>query len=63
MQPSVPQLMLFLRFFDCYPALPGPRWLARWVSQAVVLVLGVGVGKWVLGYRESYVEYWRGKVE
>ncbi|KAL8791991.1 MAG: hypothetical protein Q9195_005409 [Heterodermia aff. obscurata] len=62
-EPHVAQLMLFLHFFDCYPALPGPKRVSRPLSQVLVFVLGVVVGKWLLGFKESYSEYYQRKVE
>lgn len=61
--PSIFQIMLWLWMFDCYVALPGPKWLGVPVSQGLVFVLGVVVGKWMLGYRESYEEYFAGDIE
>ena len=54
---QVPQMCLFLWFFDVYLALPGPKWVARPLSQVLVFVVGVVVGKWLLAYKESYEEY------
>ena len=62
MQPSLCQICLWLHLFDCYLALPGPRRLAMWVSQWLVWTLGVVVGKWLLGMKESYPEYYAGDV-
>lgn len=59
-KPNVCQMCLFLHFFDCYLALPGPRKLAMWVSEWLVWILGVVVGKGLLGMRETYPEYWEG---
>lgn len=56
-EPHVVQLMLFLGFFDCYPALPGPKVVSWSLSQVLVFVVGVMVGKWLLGLKESYPEY------
>lgn len=57
--PHVAQLALFLHFFDCYLALPGPKSLAKPLSRVLVFVLGVVVGKWLLGFKESYPEYYK----
>ena len=62
-EPHVAQLMLFLYFFDCYPALPGPKVVARPLSQMLVFLVGIVVGKWLLGFRESYSEYYQRKAE
>ena len=61
--PHVAQLMLFLYFFDCYPALPGPKAVSQPLSQVLVFVVGVVVGKWLLGFEETYPEYYQQKVE
>ena len=59
MAPNLAQLCLFLYFFDCFLAIPGPRFAARPFSQALVFVLGVAIGKWLLGFKESYPEYYK----
>lgn len=61
--PHIAQLWLFHYFFDCYPALPGPKVLSRPLSQVLVFVVGVMVGKWLLGFKASYPEYYQRKVE
>ena len=61
MAPNIAQLCLFLHFFDCYLALPGPKVIMKPFSQLMVMVLGVVLGKWVLGFRESYTEYYKKK--
>ncbi|CAF9934100.1 MAG: hypothetical protein HETSPECPRED_009106 [Heterodermia speciosa] len=61
-RPSIFQLCLWLYVFDCYLALPGPGGLARGVSEWLVWVLGVVVGKRLLGMRESYPEYYAGDI-
>ena len=58
MAPHVAQMCLFLWFFDCYLALPGPKWVGRPASRVLSFVVGVVLGKWVLGMRESYEEYY-----
>ena len=60
------QVMLFLWMFDCYVALPGGEswmWVMKPISELMVWVLGVVFGKWVMGFQESYPEYWDGDVE
>ncbi|KAL6716919.1 hypothetical protein ACLMJK_004831 [Lecanora helva] len=57
--PQTPQLFLFLYFFDCYLALPGPKPIMKPVSQALVFFVGVVIGKWLLGMKESYPEYYK----
>ena len=49
-EPKVAHLMLFLCLFDFYRALKCPRWTPRIVSQAMVFLGGVVIGKWVLGF-------------
>ena len=61
--PSLCQILLWLWTFDCYLALPGPKWLMRIVSQIMVWVLGVVVGKYLLGYQQNYEEYFAGDVD
>ena len=61
--PNVAQIMLFLYFFDCYPGLPGPKVVSRPLSQVLVFILGVMIGKWLLGFKESYPEYYQRKAE
>jgi hypothetical protein len=57
--PSLFQLELFLHTVSTPLAIPilGPDWLKAWVSKAVMLVLGVAVGEYLLGYKRSYPEY------
>lgn len=57
--PQLPQLCLFLYFFDCYLALPGPKVLMKPLRQVLVFVIGVVVGKWLLGFKETYPEYYK----
>ena len=62
--PNVAQLCLFLWVFDCPLAVPvvGPKVVGRLLGVWGTWVVGVVVGKWVLGFRESYGEYYRPKV-
>lgn len=62
MKPSICQLCLWLHTFDCYLALPGPKVLALWASEWLVWILGVVVGKWLLGMKETYPEYYAGDI-
>lgn len=60
--PNVAQLCLFLHFFDCPLAVPvGPKVVGRPLSVWFTWVVGVVVGKWLLGFRESYGEYCKPK--
>ena len=61
--PNVCQLMLFLWAFECMVAMPGPKVLVQPLSRAMVWVLGVVVGKWMFGFRESYEEYYKPAAE
>ncbi|KAF2418022.1 hypothetical protein EJ08DRAFT_599684 [Tothia fuscella] len=61
MQPSLPQLLLFLRSADVLLALPGPKFIAQPLAIIMNFVGGVVIGKWLLGYFESYPEYCRPK--
>ncbi len=57
-QPSFFQLMVFLHSADTPLALPLPNeWLGRVVSRAFLIVVA-GWGRWVLGYKQSYEEYY-----
>jgi hypothetical protein len=61
--PSPFQIFRFLHSANAPLAIgvPGPAWLARWVSWAVMIGMGVVVGEWVLGYKGSYEEYYIGE--
>ena len=61
MAPNLAQLCLFLHFFDCPLALPGPKMVGKPLSVMVTMVVGVFVGKWLLGFSESYEEYCKPK--
>jgi hypothetical protein len=56
-EPSLPQLLLFLDAAEVSLALPGPQWIMRWVSWG----LGVVVGRWIgggwFGYKGCYGEW------
>lgn len=51
-QPSISQLELFLHTIDGPLAIPcpGPDGVKWWISSIVMLVLGVVIGEWLLGY-------------
>ena len=58
-EPSLFQLMLWLWIFECYIVLPGPwpqhtRKLRDILSKYGTFLLGVVVGKWLLGYEEAH---------
>ncbi|KAM6527600.1 hypothetical protein FALCPG4_008656 [Fusarium falciforme] len=57
--PSFFQMMVFLRSSDTPLAIPMPTdWLGLTMSKALMHAAGAW-GKWVLGYQESYYEYYR----
>lgn len=64
MEPSIFQLFVFLCSADTPLAIPMPfEWLegvGLWVSWILMLVVAF-VGRELLGYRESYPEYYEGK--
>jgi hypothetical protein len=62
-QPSIFQLELFLHTIDGPLAIPcpGPDSVKWWVSRIMMLLLGVVVGEWLLGYKRTYPEYYSGK--
>jgi hypothetical protein len=62
-QPSIFQLELFLHTVDGPLAIPvpGPDAVKWWVSRVMMLVLGVVIGEWVLGYKRTYPDYYSGK--
>lgn len=62
-QPSIFQLQLFLHTVQSGIAVPvpGPDAVKWWVSRVFMLVLGVVIGEWVLGYRRRYPEYYSGQ--
>ncbi|KAF7187692.1 putative oxidoreductase patJ [Pseudocercospora fuligena] len=59
--PSLPQLLLMLDSAEISLALPGPGWVARPLSWILGVVVGRWFGGYVLGYRDSYEEYWSEK--
>lgn len=66
-EPSIFQLLRFLHGNDTPLAIPIPEWCPEWVgcwlSRIFLIVAGVLIGGWVLGYRESYPEYYRKRSE
>jgi hypothetical protein len=42
-------------------ALSGPHWLARSLGQLMNFFGGVVLGKWILGYSDSYAEYYQSR--
>ena len=58
MAPNICQIFLFLYSTDTYPVLPGPKFIAQPLSRYLTWFLGVVVGKHILGFKESYDEYY-----
>ncbi|KAJ9136851.1 hypothetical protein NKR23_g9568 [Pleurostoma richardsiae] len=57
-KPSLFQLMVFLRGADTPLGLPMPtRWLGLVASRIFLAFMG-SVGYWILGYKETYPEYY-----
>ncbi|EPS29236.1 hypothetical protein PDE_04185 [Penicillium oxalicum 114-2] len=56
---SLPQVLLFNWMGGVVMALPGPAILAKPLGVMLNLVGGVLVGKYILGYQESYAEYYK----
>jgi mannose-6-phosphate isomerase-like protein (cupin superfamily) len=58
--PSLFQILLFLHTVDGPLAIPvpGPAWLGRQISWVFMVVLGVVVGEWLLGYSGTYSAYY-----
>ena len=61
--PSFPQLLLFLHFADVVLVLPGPKRTSHPLGRLMNLLVGVIVGKWLLGFHESYPEYYKERIE
>jgi mannose-6-phosphate isomerase-like protein (cupin superfamily) len=60
-QPSIFQLMVFLRSSDTPLGLPvKPKWLALLLSRMFMHSMGF-FGRWILGYQSSYEEYYHEK--
>ena len=65
MEPSLFQLLRFLHAVDGPLALPvpAPVWVRHWIDWAFMMVGGVMIGEWLLGYQESYKEYYKGETD
>lgn len=61
-EPSPFQMMLFLGSSDTYPVLPGPKVIGQPAARLLVFLMGTVIGKWLLGYKESYEEYYDPKL-
>lgn len=64
-EPSIFQLLRFLYSVNGPLAVPcpGPRWIGRQLNWLLAFVAGVLVREWVLGYQESYPEYYHSEKE
>ncbi|KAJ5778716.1 hypothetical protein N7520_001962 [Penicillium odoratum] len=58
---SLPQLLLFNWAGGVVLALPGPRAIAQVLGVCLNLFGGVVFGKYILGYKQSYPEYYEPK--
>ncbi|KAJ6134109.1 hypothetical protein N7523_000431 [Penicillium sp. IBT 18751x] len=56
---SLPQVLLFNYFSGVVLALPGPLVIARPLGVLLNFFGGLILGKYVLGYKESYPEYYK----
>ena len=59
---SLPQVLLFNYVGGVVLAMPGPPLLARALGIMMNFFGGVVLGKYVLGYKESYPEYYKPKI-
>lgn len=56
--PSLFQLIVFLHQADTPLALPLPNeWLGIWASRLFLIIMAF-LGRWVLGYKTTYPEYY-----
>lgn len=55
------QMLLFIHSADISLALPGPAFVSQWVSWSLGVVVG-RFGGWLLGYKDSYEEYYDPKL-
>lgn len=60
-QPSFFQLCLFLYTIRCPVVMPGAdqksNYIGRQISWLVMVIAGLVIGEWLLGYKKSYPEY------
>lgn len=63
-QPSPFQIFVFLYWFGAPLGLPvpGPMWLKNGVSRAFTTIMGPVIGTLLLGYQNSYPEYYNPKM-
>jgi mannose-6-phosphate isomerase-like protein (cupin superfamily) len=62
-QRSLPQALLFMWRGKIVPALSGPKFIARPLGLFLTFFGGVILGKWILGYSDSYSEYYHSRAE
>ena len=66
-QPSIFQLFRFLYSMDAPLAVPvlgvKSHWVSRQVSWLIMIVAGVVIGEWLLGYQVTYPEYYAGDAD
>ncbi|KAF2095762.1 hypothetical protein NA57DRAFT_59739 [Rhizodiscina lignyota] len=58
MQRRLPQVLLFNWRANVVLALPGPKLLAKVMGLLMNFVGGLLIGKWILGYSDTYPEYY-----
>lgn len=58
LEPSLFQLLVFLESADTPLAIPAPTEFLGKVLSRVFMFVVAGVGKWVLGYKDCYPEYY-----
>lgn len=58
MQRRLPQVLLFNWRANVVLALSGPKYIAKAVGLLMNFVGGLVIGKWILGYSDSYPEYY-----
>ena len=65
--PSFLQMLRFLHGNDTPVAIPVPDWCPEWVgcwmSRTFLVVFGVLVGEYIMGYKKSYPEYFRRRTQ
>lgn len=59
---QVPQMALLLHSADTALAPPRPKFISMRIGKLVNLVVGVVVGKWLLGFSDCYPEYYKANV-
>lgn len=57
-KPNIVQEIMILHAAEVVPALPGPKFIAKPAALLLNYVLAVLVGQWLLGWSDSYPEYY-----